>query len=68
VAAFTVLVSIGCGLLLGLAPALHSRVSRLAEALKDTARGSDGRRSQRLRSTLVVAEVSLAVVLLVGAG
>jgi putative ABC transport system permease protein len=68
VAVFTVLVSLGCGLLLGLAPALHGRVSRLAEALKDTARGSDGRRSQRLRSALVVAEVSLAVVLLVGAG
>src|SRR5207249_1716118 len=32
------------------------------------ARGSDGRRSQRVRSVLVVAEVSLAVVLLVGAG
>ena len=68
VAAFTVVVSLGCGLLLGLAPALHGRVSRLADALKDTARGSDGRRSQRLRSALVVAEVSLAVVLLVGAG
>lgn len=54
-------------MLLGLAPATHARVSRLAEALKDSARGSDGRRSHRLRSGLVVAEVGLAVVLLVGA-
>ena len=68
VAIFTVAVSIACGILLGLAPAAHARVSRLAEALKDSSRGTDGRRSQRLRSGLVVAEVALAVVLLVGAG
>ena len=40
----------------------------LSEALKDSARGSDGRRRQRCARALVVAEVSLAVVLLVGAG
>ena len=66
-AAFTAGVMLVCGVLLGLAPAMHARVSRLAEALKDSARGSDGRRSHRLRSGLVVAEVGLAVVLLVGA-
>ena len=68
VAAFTVAVSLVCGIVLGLAPAVHARVSRLAEALKDSARGSDGRGAQRLRGALVVVEVSLAVVLLVGAG
>ncbi|RPJ70012.1 MAG: ABC transporter permease [Acidobacteria bacterium] len=68
VALFTVAVSLACGILLGLAPAAHARVSRLTDALKDSARGTDGRRSQRLRSTLVVGEVALAVVLLVGAG
>src|SRR5439155_2172425 len=67
VAMFTVLVSLVCGTILGLAPAVHARISRLGEALKDSSRGSDGRRSQRVRSVLVVAEVSLAVVLLVGA-
>jgi predicted permease len=36
--------------------------------LKDSSRGSDGKRSQRMRSVLVVAELSLAVVLLIGAG
>jgi putative ABC transport system permease protein len=69
VAFFTVAVSLACGVVLGLAPAMHARVSRLAEALKDSARGgSDGRSAQRVRSALVVVEVSLAVVLLVGAG
>jgi putative ABC transport system permease protein len=68
VAAFTVAVSLACGILLGLAPAAHARVSRLPDALKDSARGTDGRRAYRLRSALVVGEVALAVVLLVGAG
>jgi putative ABC transport system permease protein len=39
----------------------------LTVALKDGSRGSAGRGRQRLRSALVVAEVALAVVLLVGA-
>jgi putative ABC transport system permease protein len=68
VALFTVGVSLACGIFLGLAPAAHARISRLSEALKDASRGSDGRRSQQMRSALVVVEVSLAVVLLVGAG
>ena len=68
VALFTIAVSLACGVLLGLAPAVHARVSRLPDALKESSRGSDGQRSERLRSALVVAEVSLAVVLLVGAG
>src|SRR2546430_9505551 len=67
-ALFTIVVSLACGALLGLAPAVHARVSRLPDALKESSRGSDGQRSERLRSALVVAEVSLAVVLLVGAG
>src|SRR4029079_11414876 len=68
VALFTVGVSLACGIILGLAPAVHARISRLSEALKASSRGSDGKRSQRMRSALVVAELSLAVVLLVGAG
>ena len=68
VALFTVGISLACGVILGLAPAIHARISRLSEALKDSSRGSDGKRSQRMRSVLVVAELSLAVVLLVGAG
>jgi predicted permease len=68
VALFTVGISLACGIVLGLAPAAHARISRLSEALKDSSRGSDGKRSQRLRGALVIVEISLAVVLLVGAG
>ncbi len=67
VGGFAVLVCTACAVLLGMAPALHGRISHLAEALKDSARGSTGR-GQRLRRTLIVVEVALAVVLLVGAG
>jgi len=68
VAAFTIGVSLMCGILVGLAPGLQSRAVDLSNALKETARGSGGRRSQQVRAVLVVAEVSLAVILLVGAG
>jgi putative ABC transport system permease protein len=68
VAAFTIAVSVVCGILVGLAPALQARGVDLSASLKDTARGSEGRRAQRVRGALVVAELSLAVVLLVGAG
>jgi putative ABC transport system permease protein len=68
VAAFTAAISVLCGILLGLAPAAHGRIARLSEALKESARGSGGARARTVRSALVVAEVTLAVVLLVGAG
>ena len=68
VLAFTIGVAVVCGLLLGLAPAMHMRWSKLTDALKETARGSTGVRSHRLRGALVVAEVALAIVLLIGAG
>jgi predicted permease len=67
-ARFTAGVSVACGILLGLAPAMHGRISRLSDALKESARGSDGTRARHVRSALVVAEVSLAVLLLIGAG
>jgi putative ABC transport system permease protein len=60
--------SIVTGLLFGTVPALQLSKPDLTTALKDGTRGaSAGRASQRMRSTLVVAEVALAVVLLVGA-
>jgi len=68
VAAFTIAVSMACGILVGLVPGLQARNVDLNNALKETARGSDGRHSQRVRNALVVAELALAVVLLVGAG
>jgi len=68
VAAFTIAISAICGLVVGLAPSWEARSIDVNQALADTARGSGGLRSHRLRSPLVVAELSLAVVLLVGAG
>jgi len=62
-------VSIGTGLLFGLAPAL--RLSRLDvnTALKDGGRGvGAGNRGRRLARARVIAEMALAVVLLTGAG
>ncbi len=66
-ALFTIALSFIVGIVLGLAPAMHSRVSRLSDALKESARGSVSRRARVVRSVLVISEVSLAVLLLVGA-
>jgi len=66
---YFVAVSIGTGLLFGVAPA--SRLSRLDvnATLKDGGRGViSGGRSRRLPALLIVAEMALAVVLLAAAG
>jgi predicted permease len=68
VATFTIAVSLACGMVVGVAPGVQARSIDLNSALKETARSSDGPRTQRLRNGLVVAEVAMAVVLLVGAG
>ncbi|HYL63719.1 MAG TPA: ABC transporter permease [Candidatus Methylomirabilis sp.] len=66
---FTVLVAVATGLLFGLAPAWQATELTLHDALKDTTRGSShGRGHAWVRSALVVAEISLACVLLAGAG
>jgi len=69
VALFTVLVSVLCGVLMGLAPAVHSRMAGLHSALKESSgRVSGGKMPQRFRNGLVVAEIALTLVLLIGAG
>ena len=69
VAAFTVLISCIVGLVLGIAPALHVRAGNLHEAVKQSgSRSIDNRKGARFRNMLVVAEVGLALVLLVSAG
>jgi len=60
--------AVGTGILIGLIPALASGKPELTEALKEGGRGStSGLRRNRLRNALVIAEVALALVLLVGA-
>ena len=67
VAAFTIGVSLICGVCVGLAPWWQIRFADLANRLRESSRSSAGPGSQALRHSLVVAEVALAVVLLVGA-
>jgi len=66
---FAVLIAVATGLLFGLAPAWSASEVTLHDALKDSNRGSSqGRGHAWMRSALVVAEISLACVLLTGAG
>jgi putative ABC transport system permease protein len=66
---FALLVSVVSGVLSGIAPSLLSSRTNVTSTLKEGGRGSTlGRGRHRLRDTLVIAEVSLALVLLVGAG
>lgn len=65
---FTLVVSICAGLLFGLAPALHVLRFDLFHSLKEGGRtATEGAGHSRIRGLLVVSEVSLAVVLLIGA-
>jgi putative ABC transport system permease protein len=67
---FAIGISLATGLLFGVVPALQATRFDIREALNEESRGASGGglRHQRMRSTLVVAEVALALVLLVGAG
>ncbi|MCK5650610.1 MAG: ABC transporter permease, partial [Gemmatimonadetes bacterium] len=66
---FTTGISLAAGLLAGLFPSFAARGSNLADSLRESTRSIAGAASRRwVRGGLVVAEVALAVVLLVGAG
>jgi predicted permease len=65
---FALGVSTISGLLFGLLPALRATSRNLQGVLRAGSRGSVGNAGQKLRSALVVAEVALAVILVVGAG
>jgi len=66
--ALAFLLSICAGALFGLSPALRQSRPNLQDALKAGARVASGARRTRIRNALVISELSLAVVLLVGAG
>jgi putative ABC transport system permease protein len=66
--AFMLAVSVFTGILFGLAPALHASRFNLFGSLKEGGRtATEGTSRSRLRSLLVISQVSLAVVLLIGA-
>lgn len=67
VMSFALAASLATSLLFGLVPALQATRTDLVPALKDGAAHA-GRRRTRLRSSLVVAQVMLSLVLLVAAG
>jgi predicted permease len=60
--------TLAAAVIFGLAPALQSSALRPDDALKATARGGSHPGRRRLSHVFVVAEVALAVVLVVGAG
>jgi predicted permease len=68
VLAFTAALALVTGLLFGLVPAAHAARDRFTGALKQGGRGQMGDGGGRTRRALIVAELALALVLLVGGG
>ncbi len=67
--AFTALASVVTGLVFGIVPALQATKPDVQETLKETGQSvTAGVARHRLRKTLVVAEIALALILLAGAG
>ena len=60
--------SVLTGIIFGLAPAIQSTRAELTGVLKEGGRNASAGSGHRLRTALVIAEIALAVVLLVGSG
>ena len=65
---FTAFLSICAGVFFGIAPAGHVRIADLRAILNETERAGVGKQARTLRNILVVSEISLALLLLMGAG
>jgi putative ABC transport system permease protein len=65
---YTSLASLVTGLVFGAAPALQSTAATAGEFLKDRRAESHGVRGRRLRAAVAIAEVAVALVLVIGAG
>ena len=65
---FTLALSLASGLIFGLVPALEASKLDLNLALKEGSKGTASAARQRFHSLLIVAEIAVAVVLLIGAG
>ncbi|MFZ0588918.1 MAG: ABC transporter permease [Bryobacteraceae bacterium] len=66
---FTLIIAIGTGIIFGLVPAWHGSRADVRESLHEGGRSATANRGTlRLRNGLVVSEVTLACVLLIGAG
>lgn len=65
---FTAALATCAGVFFGVAPAGHVRISDLRAILNESERAGGGKQAKALRSVLVIAEISLAVLLLMGAG
>jgi putative ABC transport system permease protein len=69
VLAFAAAIAGAAGVLFGLWPAIRAMRPNILTVLQDTGRGGSGSRaSRRLADAMVVAEVALALVLVIGAG
>jgi putative ABC transport system permease protein len=65
---FTVAIAVVTSVLFGLVPALATTGHAIARFVSTAGRGAIGHGGTRIRKTLVVCEMALAVILLVGAG
>jgi len=65
---FALALTVITGVVFGLAPALHASRTPVSPALKEGGRGTAGSGASRMRRSLIVLEVAVALVLLVGSG
>ena len=68
ISAFTFGLALLTGLVFGLIPAWRASAPQIEETLREDSAGTTGSRRRRLQGGLVIAEITVALVLLVGAG